>query len=299
MKDEILSLLPQSKMLSKLQSGSGGYGRRDFFTTMLAGGFALAVQPVCAQSVVTTDDTGLVAGVVKIPVADGDMAAYRAMPKKGGPFPVMLVVQEIFGVHEYIQDVCRRLAKLGYLAIAPDLYARQGDVSKMTEISEILAKVVAKVPDAQVMADLDAVEKWAKKSGKGKTSKLGITGFCYGGRIVWLYAAHNPRVKAGVAWYGRLTSAVTETQPKHPLDIVAELKAPVLGLYGGADQGIPLDTVEKMRELLKVANKPSEIVVYPDTPHGFHADYRPSYRKEHADDGWKRMQEWLKKHGVA
>jgi carboxymethylenebutenolidase len=248
---------------------------------------------------ITTDTKGLEAGEVKIPVADGEIPAYRAMPATGGPFPVVLVVQEIFGVHEHIKDICRRLAKLGYLAVAPEMYARQGDVSKLTDIQEIITKVVSKVPDKQVLDDLDATVAWAKKSGKGNTDKLAITGFCWGGRIVWLYAAHNPNLKAGVAWYGRLTSPADDLHPKHPLDLVASLKAPVLGLYGGADMGIPNDTVEKMQAALKEAKQPSEIVLYPDTPHGFHADYRPSYRAKEAMDGWKRLVEWFKKNGAA
>jgi carboxymethylenebutenolidase len=287
MHDDLLSLLPKMD-----------FTRREFVVTTLAAGFALAVQPISAETI-TTDTQGLEAGEVKIPVADGEMPAYRAMPATGGPFPVILVVQEIFGVHEHIKDICRRLAKLGYLAVAPELYARQGDVSKITDFREIISKVVSKVPDAQVLSDLDATVAWAKQSGKGNVAKLGITGFCWGGRIVWLYAAHNKNVKAGVAWYGRLTGDKDELHPKQPLDLVDSLQAPVLGLYGGADMGIPVDTVEKMRAALKQANKPSEIVLYPDTPHGFYADYRPSYRKEQADDAWKRMQAWFKKHGVA
>ncbi|MFN7985221.1 MAG: dienelactone hydrolase family protein [Vicinamibacterales bacterium] len=242
---------------------------------------------------------GLEAGEVQIPVSDGKIPAYRAMPAKGKHFPVVLVVQEIFGVHEHIRDVCRRFAKLGHMAIAPELYARQGDVSKITDIQQIISTVVAKVPDAQVMSDLDATVKWAGSTGKADTKKLGITGFCWGGRIVWLYAAHNPGLKAGVAWYGRLVGTPNELQPKYPLDLVKELKAPVLGLYGGDDQGIPTDTVDKMREALKAAGSKSEIVLYPNTPHGFHADYRPSYRKEQAQDGWKRLNEWFTKYGAA
>lgn len=271
--------------------------RRDFVMTALAAGFALAVQPVSAQTI-TTDTTGLEAGEVKIPVGDGSIPAYRAMPAQGGPFPTVLVIQEIFGVHEHIKDICRRFAKLGYFAVAPELYARQGDVSKMTDFSEIIGKVVSKVPDKQVMSDLDAAVAWAKTTGKADTTRLGATGFCWGGRIVWLYAAHNPNLKAGVAWYGRLVGQADELHPKHPLELVSDLKAPVLGLYGGADMGIPNDTVESMQKALKEANKPSEIVLYPDTPHGFHADYRPSYRKEHAENGWKRLQEWFKKNGA-
>jgi carboxymethylenebutenolidase len=273
------------------------FTRREFVVTTLAAGFALAVEPVSAQTI-TTDTSGLEVGEVKIPVADGQIPAYRAAPASGRSFPVVLVVQEIFGVHEHIKDVCRRFAKLGYLAVAPELYARQGDVSKLTDFNEI-RKIVAKVPDAQVMADLDATSAWAKRSGKGDTAKLGITGFCWGGRIVWLYAAHSPQLKAGVAWYGRLVGDPSELTPKHPVDLAASLKAPVLGLYGGADQGIPNETVERMRQALKAANKPSEIILYPDTPHGFHADYRPQYRKEQAQEGWKRLLDWFKKHGVA
>jgi carboxymethylenebutenolidase len=277
---------------------SSDFSRRHFVVTSLAAGFAMAVRPVSAQTI-ATDAKGLEAGEVKIAVKDGQVPAYRAMPDKGGTFPVVLVVQEIFGVHEHIKDVCRRFAKLGYLAIAPELYARQGDVSKLTDIQEIISKVVSKVPDAQVMSDLDATVQWAKQSGKGDIAKLGITGFCWGGRIVWLYAAHNPNLKAGVAWYGRLVGQANELQPKHPIDLVKDLKAPVLGLYGGADQGIPVSTVEQMRKALQDAGKTAEIIVYPDTPHGFHADYRPSYRKDKAEDGWKRLLEWFKKYGAA
>jgi carboxymethylenebutenolidase len=273
---------------------------RRFVVTSLASGFAMATLPVSAQTI-TTSTEGLEAGEVKIPVKEGEIPAYRAMPAKGGPFPTVLVVQEIFGVHEHIKDICRRFAKLGYFAIAPELYARQGDVSGMTSIPDIIAKVVSKVPDTQVMSDLDAAAAYAKKSGKADTAKLGCTGFCWGGRIVWLYAAHNPDLKAGVAWYGRLVppGPVTELQPKYPLDLVDSLKAPVLGLYGGADTGISNESVEKMKEALKKAGKPSEIELYPDTPHGFYADYRPTYRKEQAEDGWKKLLAWFKKNGVA
>lgn len=263
----------------------------------LAAGFALAVHPISAQTV-RTDDGELVAGEVKIPVTDGDLPAYRAMPASGGPFPVVLVVQEIFGVHEHIQDVCRRFAKLGHLAIAPELFARQGDVSQIEDIQQIISQVVSKVPDQQVMSDLDATVAWAAKSG-GNTEKLGITGFCWGGRIVWLYAAHNPNLKAGVAWYGRLIGEETALQPKYPLDLADELKAPVLGLYGGADEGIPVSTVDQMREALQATNNPSKIIVYPDAPHGFHADYRPTFRQELAADGWQRLQAWFERYGAA
>jgi carboxymethylenebutenolidase len=271
--------------------------RREFVVSTLAAGFALAVEPVSAATLTTSAD-GLTAGEVKIPVGGGVLPGYRAMPERSGPFPVVLVVQEIFGVHEHIRDVCRRLAKLGYLAVAPELYAREGDVSKMADVSEIVAKVVSKVPDAQVMADLDAAAAWAAKSG-GDAKRLGITGFCWGGRIVWLYAAHSDRLRAGVAWYGRLTGPTDPLHPKHPLDVAAALKAPVLGLYGGADSGIPLDVVERMRTAVAAAKVRCEILVYPDAPHGFHADYRPSYRKDAAEAGWARLLAWLAEHGVA
>lgn len=285
---EIDSLTPKLEM-----------DRRGFMAGLLAGGFALAVQPVSAQTVIRTDSAGLTVGEISIPTADGTIPGYRAMPDRGGPFPTLLVVQEIFGVHEHIKDICRRLAKLGYLAIAPELYYRQGDPGKYTSIPDLVKALVSKVPDAQVMSDLDACVAWVKASGFGNTGKLGITGFCYGGRIVWLYTAHNPQIKAGVAWYGRIVSAVTPNTPRHPIDVADQLHAPVLGLYGGADQGIPNDTVEKMQAALKKAGSKSEIVVYPDTPHAFNADYRPSYREGPAKDGWKRMQDWFRKNGVA
>lgn len=274
------------------------FTRREFAVTTLAAGFALSTQPVAADTI-ATDTTGLTAGEVKIPVKDGTIPAYRAAPDKGGPFPTVLVVQEIFGVHEHIKDVCRRLAKLGYLAIAPEMYARQGDVSKLA-MQDIISKVVSKVPDSQVMSDLDQAVAWAKQSGNGDTTRLGVTGFCWGGRIVWLYAAHSSTVKAGVAWYGRLSGAgrANELQPKYPIDLADKIKAPVLGLYGEKDTGIPVNDVEAMRAALKAAGRPGEIVVYPDAPHAFYADYRPSYRKEPADDGWKRLQDWFKKNGV-
>jgi len=287
MNEDLLSLKPTTDVT-----------RREFVVTTLAAGFALAVLPVSAQAI-STDLTGLIAGEVSIPTTDGQIPAYRAMPATGNSFPVVLVVQEIFGVHEYIRDICRRFAKLGHLAVAPELFAHQGDVSKMSDINDILSNVVSKVPDAQVMSDLDATVAWAYRSSKGDIAKLGITGFCWGGRIVWLYAAHNPQLKAGVAWYGRLVGRANELQPKHPIDVAASLTVPVLGLYGGDDSGIPLDTVEQMRKALNAQASPSEIIVYPNTPHGFHADYRPSYRKEQAEDGWKRLREWFKRHSAA
>src|SRR5258705_6937989 len=273
------------------------FSRRGFLTTSLIAGFTLAAGPVNAQSVITTDTAGLTAGEVKVPVPDGQLPAYRAMPSTGGPFPTVLIVQEIFGVHEHIKDVCRRFAKLGYYAVAPELFARVADVTKLTTIDEGRA-AAGKAPDKQVMADLDSAAAFAK-SEKGDTTRLGITGFCYCGRVVWLYSAHSPQLKAGVAWYGRITGPTNEMQPKNPLDLVDSLKAPVLGLYGGADQGIPTADVEKMQAALKAAKKSSEIVLYEGAPHGFHADYRPSYRETPAKDGWQRLRAWLQQNGAA
>jgi carboxymethylenebutenolidase len=271
--------------------------RREFMLNVLASGFAVAVQPVSAQTVVT-DVKGLTAGEIEFSTPDRPIPAYHAMPATGGPFPIVLVVQEIFGVHEHIRDVCRRLAKVGYLAIAPELFVRQGDVSEMTDIQQILKDVVSRVPDRQVMADLDAAVGWASALGRGDPNRLAVTGFCWGGRITWLYCMHNRKVKAGVAWYGRLVGQETELTPRHPLDIAGKLGVPVLGLYGGADAGIPQDSVVRMREALDSGDSASEIHVYPDAPHAFFADYRPSYRKAAAEDGWNRMRAWFKSHGV-
>ncbi|MBY0431640.1 MAG: dienelactone hydrolase family protein [Rhodospirillales bacterium] len=269
--------------------------RRGFLVGGLAAGFAAAAGPVRAEAIVTSAE-GLEAGEVKVPVKGGGMPAYRAMPAQGGPFPVVLVVQEIFGVHEHIRDVCRRLAKLGYYAIAPELYARQGDVSRMTGINEIISKVVSKVPDSQVMDDLDSVAVYAGASGKGDVERLGITGFCWGGRAVWLYAAHNPKIKAGVAWYGLLAEPMWDKTAPTALQAAAELKAPVLGLYAGKDKFIPESDVEKMRQATQ--GKGAEIVFYPQAEHGFHADYRPAYDPVAAKDGWERLVRWFKVHGV-
>jgi len=278
--------------------GKSALTRRDVLMTSLAIGFAAAAGPVAADTVVTTGSEGLTAGEVKIPTGDVEIPAYRAMPAKGGPFPIVLVVQEIFGVHEHIKDVCRRFAKEGYLAVAPELYARQGDPTKFTDYKQLFAEIVGKVPDEQVMSDLDATVAWAGKSGSGDVKRVGVTGFCWGGRITWLYCAHSPQVKAGVAWYGRLVGEASPLQPKYPIDVVADLKAPVLGLYGGQDQGIPLADVEKMRAALAAAKNPSEIVVFPDAPHGFNADYRPSYRAEDAREGWRQALAWFRRHGA-
>ncbi len=270
--------------------------RREFVATTLSAGFALTAGAASAQASAAADG-GIASSDIRIPVSDGEIGGYSARPASGGPFPVVLVVCEVFGLQEHIKDICRRFAKEGYLAIGPDAFHRYGDLTRMEDFGEIF-KIVGKVPDAQVLLDLDAAVAWAAKN-KGDAKKLGITGFCWGGRVTWLYAAHNPDVKAGAAWYGRLAGDKTELQPKHPIDVAPALKAPVLGLYGGKDQGIPLDTVEKMRGALKKAGNPSEIVVYPDAPHGFFADVRDSYRKEAAEDAWKRLLAWFKKYGAA
>jgi carboxymethylenebutenolidase len=294
LKEEFATLVPARSRLATLD-------RRDFVRTSVGTGFAAAALPIVAQTVVKTDSAGLVTGEVTIPVGDFKMPAYRAAPQGKANAPLVLVVSEIFGVHEYIADVARRFAKAGYFAIAPEMFVRQGDASSYGEIAKLVAEVISKVPDRQVMGDLDACVAWAKGQG-ADTSKLGVTGFCWGGRITWLYSAHNPGVKAGVAWYGRLVGATSELQPRHPVDVAAGLHGPVLGLYGEADTGIPLDTVEKMKTALAAggaAAKKSEFVIYPAAPHAFHADYRPSFRKEAAEDGWKRCVAWFKAHGVA
>lgn len=283
------------------QSTELGATRRTALKAALGVGYAAATMPIMAQTAIKTPTDGLTAGEVTIDVNGFKMPAYRAAPAGKTGLPVVLVLSEIFGVHEYIADTARRFAQAGYLAIAPELFVRQGDAQSYGEIAKLIAEVVSKVPDAQVMGDLDAAVKWAAANG-GDTRKLGVTGFCWGGRHVWLYAAHNPAVKAGVAWYGRLVGQASELTPKHPVDVAAGLHGPVLGLYGGADTGIPLDTIDKMKAALATGNaaaKASTFVVYPEAPHAFHADYRPSYRKEPAEDGWKRATAWFKQHGVA
>jgi len=277
------------------------FDRRSFVKTALGSAFAAAALPVTAQAI-KTDFEGLTAGEVTIPSGDFKMPIYRAMPQGKRDLPVVLVISEIFGVHEYIADTCRRLAKQGYLAIAPELFARQGDTTSFGTIQELQREIIAKTPDSEVLGDLDAAVAWAGANG-GNVGKLGITGFCWGGRIVWLYAAHSTQLKAGVAWYGRLSGDTTPLQPRHPLDIAAQLKAPVLGLYGGKDTGIPLEAVHKMKTALAAANNPaaraSQFIVYPESGHAFHADYRPSYREADAKDGWQKCLAWFKEHGVA
>lgn len=276
------------------------FTRRDFVRTSVGSGFAAAVLPVTAQAI-RTDSAGLTAGEVTIMVGDFKMPAYRAMPAGKTNLPVVLVISEIFGVHEYIADVARRFAKRGYLAIAPELFVRQGDAQSYGEIAKLIAEVISKVPDAQVMGDLDATVAWASANG-GNASKLGVTGFCWGGRITWLFSAHSPALKAAVAWYGRLVGAAGALTPKHPADLASAMNAPVLGLYGGQDSGIPLDTVDKMKAALasgSAAAKRSEFILYPDAPHAFHADYRSSFRTDAAEDGWKRCLAWFEANGVA
>ena len=275
------------------------YTRRDFVATGVGSGFAAAVLPVSAQTIVT-DATGLIAGRIQVPVGDFSLPAYIAKPSDPGRWPVVLVISEIFGVHDHIADVVRRFARQGYMAIAPELFVRQGDAKAYTDIPTLLSEVIAKKPDAEALADLDACIDWCAATG-GDTARLGVTGFCWGGRMSWLYAAHQPRVRAAVAWYGRLVGEATPNTPSHPVDRAGALLAPVLGLYGGQDGGIPLDTVDKMKIALaagSAAAKRSEFVVYPDAPHAFHADYRPSYRKDAAEDGWKRCLAWFHSHGV-
>lgn len=279
--------------------------RRAALRGALGVGFAAAVLPVMAQSTIRTSSEGLDSGEITV-VSDGDdIPVFFARPQGKTGVPVVLVVSEIFGVHEHIADVCRRFAKQGYLALAPEPFIRHGDAQGFAQIATLIKEVVSKVPDAQFMRDLDACVAWAQANG-GDTQRLGITGFCWGGRQVWLYAAHQPKVRAGVAWYGRLVGQATPNTPKQPLDVAAQMKGPVLGLYGGADTGIPLDTVDKMKQALAQAGQAgnraaadSAFVVYPEAPHAFHADYRGSYRAEAAKDGWRRALAWFAQHGVA
>ena len=278
-----------------------GPTRRTALKAALGVGYAASVSPIMAQTAVKTSAEGLTAGEVTIEVNGFKMPAYRAAPAGKTNLPVVLVLSEIFGVHEYIADTARRFAKAGYLAIAPELFVRQGDAQGYSEMAKLIAEVISKVPDAQVLADLDATVAWAGANG-GNLKKVGVTGFCWGGRQTWLYAAHNKHIKAGVAWYGRLTGPTNALSPKHPMDVVGSLNGPVLGLYGAADTGIPVNTVAAMQEALtkgSASAKQSRFVLYPDAPHAFHADYRPSYRKGPADDGWQQALAWFKTHGVA
>ena len=294
------NLLTDGQALLAPAAAWGSTNRRQWLQTAVGVGYAASALPVMAQTAVKTSVEGLVHGEVMINVAGFNMPAYRSAPAGQSHLPVVLVVSEIFGVHEYIADVTRRLAHQGYLAIAPELMVRQGDAGSYGEIGKLIAEVVSKVPDAQVMNDLDACVAWASQNG-GNTDKLGITGFCWGGRITWLYAAHQPKVKAGVAWYGRLLGQASSLTPKHPLDLVGQLNAPVLGLYGGADSGIPVDQIDTMKQALAQGSRSaaaSAFQVYPEAPHAFHADYRPSYREAAAKDGWTRMLAWFKQQGL-
>jgi carboxymethylenebutenolidase len=293
--------MTQTQSLLNSQSGDHTASRRTALKAALGVGYAATVGTAVAQTAIKTSSDGLTAGEFEVEVNGFKVRAYRAAPAGKTNLPVVLVIQEIFGVHEYIADTCRRFAKMGYMAIAPELFDRQGDPTKYNVMADLMKEVVSKVPDAQVMGDLDAMVKWAGTNG-GDASKVAITGFCWGGRITWLYAAHSKSVKAGVAWYGRLVGAASDLTPKHPVDVAGGLNGPVLGLYGSADAGIPVDTVDKMKAVLKegsAAAKKSEFVVYEGAPHAFHADYRPSYRKEPAEDGFARALAWFKANGVA
>jgi carboxymethylenebutenolidase len=273
--------------------------RRTFVSTLVAG-FTLAAGPVRAEAIVTAAE-GLDAGAVDIPMADGKIPAYRAKPAGKMDAPVVLVVQEIFGVHEHIKDLCRRLAHSGYYAIAPSLYARYGDPGKydMAHIQDLFKDVIAKVPDSEVMSDLDSAVAFAK--GEGANNRhLGVTGFCWGGRVVWLYAAHNPALKAGVAWYGPLAGTDNAMRPHTAIELAAQIKAPVLGLYAGLDQNISAADIDAMRKALSdTGNTKSRIDVFADAQHGFNADYRPSYNQKDAQDGWARMLDWFRANGVS
>ena len=271
--------------------------RRALVKASLSVGFCAAVSPVFAQAIVTPSD-GLIAGEVKIPAGDADIPAYRAMPDKGGPFPTVLVIHEIFGVHEHIKDVCRRWARLGYYAIAPELFARQGDAAGEKDMQKLMSDIVGKTPDAEVASDLDATLAFAKASGSADLARAAVTGFCWGGRQAWLYAAHNPSLKAAVAWYGPLAYPASDLRPKNPPDIVGGLKVPVLGLYGGMDKAIPLAQIEAMQTKLAETGGASKIIVYPDAGHAFHADYRPSFNKADAEASWKEATNWVKTHGA-
>ena len=271
--------------------------RRKFAVTALGVGFALSVQPISAETI-TTDADGLTAGGVKIPVSDGEIPGYRAMPAGKTNLATILVVHEIFGVHEWVKDVCRRLAKQGYLAVAPSLYARQGDATKYTDIKLLVSELVSKVEDEPVLSDLDATAKWASANG-GNPAKLGVTGFCWGGRITWLYTARNPNIKAGVAWYGGLVGKGDNPRPLQAVTLADKIHGRVLGLYGGLDKGITAEDVDKMRAALKAAgDTKSDLVVFPEAEHGFLADYRPSYNEAAAKAGWAKALDWFKAHGV-
>ena len=276
---------------------NSGLGRRVFVMSSLMTGFTMAVARA-QTAAIHTDATDLTAGEVQIPVADGHLPGYCAKPAHGGPFPIVIVIEEIFGVHEYIKDVCRRLAKLGYLAVAPELYARIADLSKMSDPHEIVANVISKAPDALVLSDLDSAANWAVTFG-GDANRLGVTGFCRGGRDTWLYAEHNPKLKAAVAWYGPVKSAVSTIQPHTPLDLASGLRCPLLGLYGGKDDSIKQVDVQAAADRAREAGHRVEIKVFPDAGHGFHADYRATYNQQAAQEGWQEMLAWFKQNGVA
>lgn len=287
----------RQKKEARMSISKEDYNRREFIHLGVTTSFALAVCPPMASALTTPAD-GLITEEVMIPTGEKKMPGYLAMPKGKGPFPTILVVHEIFGVHAYIQDVCRRFAKLGYVATAPYLYFREGDVTNLKEIEDIRSKVVSKVPQAQVMTDIDNTLTWLTKNKKADAKRLAITGFCWGGNVTWMYAAHSKNIKAGVAWYGRLVGDANALNPKFPIDVAGQLNAPVVGLYGGKDKGIPLESIEKMKQALKAGKCGSEFHVYQEAEHGFHADYRPSYNEAAAKDGWDKAVAWFKKNGV-
>ena len=270
--------------------------RRGFVMSSLIAGLTLATTRVEAAAIHTGTD-GIVAAETKIPVADGMLPAYVAHPTGAGPFPTVLVIEEIFGVHDYIKDICRRLAHAGYLAVAPELYARLGDLSTMTDVGQIVRDVILKAPDATLFADLDAAAAWAAANG-GDPARLAVTGFCRGGRHTWMYATHNPNLRAAVAWYGPVVGPTSAIQPATPTDVADKLLCPLLGLYGGQDKGISMTDVVAAATKAKAAGKEVDLVIYPDAGHGFHADYRPSYQATAAADGWQRMLEWFHGHGA-
>ncbi len=271
--------------------------RRTLLMTTLMTGFTLAVARA-QEAPIHTDATGLDADEAQITTPNGPIPAYYARPQGAGPFPIILVIEEIFGVHEYIKDVCRRFAKLGYLAVAPELYARIADLSKMTDPHEIVAKVISKAPDGVMLSDLDSTAAWAEAN-HGDANRLGVTGFCRGGRDTWLYAEHNPHLKAAVAWYGPVKGATSPIQPRTPTDLAAGLRCPLLGLYGGKDDSIHQADVQAAAQTARDAGHIVEIKVFPDAGHGFHADYRATYNKQAAEQGWTDALAWFKAHGVA
>lgn len=280
------------------QRNDNCWSRRHFINTSIGMGYALAVMPIWA-SAISTPSSKLDCSDLKIPIGKDTIPAYFAQPQNKGRHPCVIVIHEIFGVHEYIRDVCRRLAKEGYCVIAPDLFSRYGDASKLNNIKELIQNIVSKTSQAEIYTDLDAVVTWLESHPGADSTRIGMTGFCWGGNITWMYAAHNSKLKAGVAWYGRLKGDTNPKQPKFPIDIAQDLNVPVLGLYGGKDEGIPIASVEEMRLALNKGKSQSQIIVYPEAGHAFHADYRPSFVESAAKKGWQELIQWFQKHGLA